>query len=108
MTTDEEFLKLALELGTMSPGHEGEKFIVFSGAIIFPNRITFLTLCREIERRTLERAAEKCDEYGEEKWQAYKLSPANHPDRANPHVEGQSDGAEDCAIAIRAMIKEKE
>jgi len=79
---DEEFLKLARELGTMSPEHEDEKFIVFSGAIIFPNRITFLSLCREIERKALERAAEKCAE-----------------------IDG---GENEFSRAIRAMIKEKE
>ncbi len=100
--TNEEFLKLAQECGADLVDNGKSDDLV----LLFPSEL--LTLCREIERRTLERAAEKCDEYSEAKWQAYKLSPANHPDRANQHVEGQSDGAGDCAVAIRAMIKESE
>lgn len=101
MTTDEEFLELARECG--AEVMEAETFTPVYG--LFDNEL--LTLCREIERRTLEGAAEKCDKYSKTKWQAY-TQPLNHLAHGNPHTKGQFDGAEDCASAIRAMIKEKE
>jgi hypothetical protein len=51
----------------------------------------------------LEEAAKVCDERAEAYWKAYKLSPPDDVNRANPHVEGMSDGAENCADAIRAL-----
>ncbi len=76
MTTDEEFLKLALECGASL---EGDGF-----PVNFAHE-RFLTFCREIERRTFEKAADVCD--------------------GEASIEGI---AQKCAIAIRAMIKEKE
>jgi hypothetical protein len=51
----------------------------------------------------LEEAARECENYSADRWRAYKTSNAHSPDRANPYVEGQSDGASDCAAAIRAL-----
>lgn len=50
-----------------------------------------------------ERDAKICDEYSADKWKLYKgRAPyTGHEDgRADPHVQGQSDGAEDCATLI--------
>ena len=75
-TTDEEFLKLARECG--AEVMEAKTFNPVYG--LFDNEL--ITLCREIERRTLEKAAEKCAE-----------------------IDG---GENEFSRAIRAMIKEKE
>ena len=100
---DEEFLKLAKQSGAdVSFNDEQDE-----GVVVF-DHTEFFAYSREIERRTLERAAEKCNEWGEAKWQAFKLSPPNHPHRGNPYVVGRADGGGECAFAIRAMIKEKE
>jgi len=54
---------------------------------------------------TLEEAAKVCDERAEMYWKAYKKSPIDRPERANPNVEGMSDGAGNCAAHIRALAK---
>ena len=105
MTPDEEFLKLARDSGFEA--REDNDFKVFAGDFRFDSD-QLIAYSREIERRALERAAEKCNEWGEAKWQAFKLSPPNHPHRGNPYVVGRADGGGECAFAIRAMIKEKE
>jgi hypothetical protein len=48
-----------------------------------------------------ERCAEICATYAHKKWDAYKRGAG--PDRGNPHTEGESDGADNCAAAIRAQ-----
>jgi hypothetical protein len=58
-------------------------------------------------RSALEEAAKVCDELASSYWDAYKHAPIDDVNRANPHVEGMSDGAENCANAIRAL-REKE
>ena len=78
MTSDKEFSSLAQDFG-------GGCFT--DESFEFPSEEHFLTICRIVEYRTLERAAEKCDKY------AYC---------------GFADSAEKCAAEIRAMIKEKE
>lgn len=49
----------------------------------------------------LEEAAKVCDAYSSKKWQEYKQGHGEG--RANPHWQGQSDGGDDCAEAIRAL-----
>ncbi|MGF6963017.1 hypothetical protein OKW43_000022 [Paraburkholderia sp. WC7.3g] len=61
----------------------------------------------QIRDAALEEAAKVCDERSEAYWNAYKKSPIDDVNRANPHVEGMSDGAENCANAIRALSKDK-
>lgn len=56
---------------------------------------------REAEHIGMERAAARCDEYAQEMWRAYKTG--NGPQRASEHTQGQSDGAENCSRAIRAL-----
>jgi hypothetical protein len=48
------------------------------------------------------RAAQVCRDYAAERWDRYKNTPNDDNDRANPYVEGQSDGADHCASAIEA------
>jgi hypothetical protein len=52
-------------------------------------------------RMGLERAAKVCDGYAAKKWDEYKRG--NGPGRAHPQWQGESDGAHDCAAAIREM-----
>lgn len=53
-----------------------------------------------------ERCAKVCDDISADLWAQYKGRPPHepmNPNRANPHVQGQSDGASMCAEAIRAL-----
>ena len=63
---------------------------------------------REIENAAYERAAGVCDEYADEQWDAYKGRNGVKDEKClcNPHTEGMSDGASECAAAIRALKKE--
>lgn len=73
---------------------------------VFTTNTIALSRFRDI---CLEESAVVCLEISADKWAEYKGRnpyPKDNPNRANPHTEGLSDGAEDCAFAIRAM-KEK-
>lgn len=51
-----------------------------------------------------EECARECDRIEDDKWGSYKGRPphkADGPMRANPHVQGESCGANECAAAIR-------
>ena len=51
-----------------------------------------------------ERCAKACDAIAEDKWSLYKgRAPytGKEPGRASDYVQGQSDGADQCADAIR-------
>ena len=57
----------------------------------------------------LERAAQACEAIENDKWALYKgRKPytGKEPGRASDYVQGQSDGAGDCAEAIRALKEE--
>ena len=49
----------------------------------------------------IERAAKVCDRYEQHKWHIYKDGDGDL--RADPHIQGQADGAADCSAAIRAL-----
>lgn len=49
----------------------------------------------------LMEAATTCDEIGGRYWREYKTGRG--PSRANPHVDGKSDGAFECEKAILAL-----
>lgn len=61
--TDEELLKLARECGAHQASGFG-CYVAMRGERCF-TQTELLTYSREIERRALEGAAEKCDEWGE-------------------------------------------
>jgi hypothetical protein len=67
-------------------------------------------LVREYARAAVlaerERCAKLCDEYEAKKYAAYKHG--NSPERASDYVQGLSDGAGDCAAAIRGHAEEKQ
>lgn len=51
-----------------------------------------------------ERCVKACDAIAEDKWALYKGRPpytGKEPGRASDYVQGQSDGADQCADAIR-------
>ncbi|NML34882.1 hypothetical protein [Paraburkholderia antibiotica] len=57
-------------------------------------------------REALEEAFTVCNDIAVDRWNLYKgHSPytGSEDGRANPYVEGESDGAEKCAEAIRAL-----
>lgn len=61
------------------------------------------------ERQALERAAEICDEVSVDRWNLYKgRAPysGSEDGRASEQVQGESDGAEACAAAIRALMQD--
>ena len=51
--------------------------------------------------RAIEECAKVCDRYEQHKWHIYKEDDGDL--RADPHIQGRSDGAADCAAAIRAL-----
>ena len=55
---------------------------------------------------TRERCAKVCEAIAEDKWALYKgRAPytGKEPGRASDHTQGQSDGADQCADAIRKV-----
>ena len=72
--------------------------------------VRFLEVISRFRDLCLEEAAKECLEISTDKWAEYKgrkpYSKAG-PNCANPHTEGLSDGAEDCAYAIRALKESK-
>lgn len=70
------------------------------------NRSVRHRFAREIEKAALKEAAQVCDEYVGDLWNLYKgRTPytGRESGRADPHVQGESDGADKCAAAIRAI-----
>lgn len=61
----------------------------------------FAALVAAAER---EACAKACEAIEAERWKAYKTGTPEQW-RGHPFVEGQSDGAEQCAAAIRARSK---
>lgn len=55
----------------------------------------------QARREALSEAAKACDEIEAMYWDAYKRG--NGPERADPHYQGMSDGAGECAVHIRAL-----
>jgi hypothetical protein len=58
-------------------------------------------------RAALEEAAKACDEIAADCWSLYKgRAPytGKEAGRADPHVQGESDGADKCAAAIRGAL----
>ena len=53
----------------------------------------------QIRQEAQEKCAIICDEIAVKHWQDYK----GGPNRADMHYQGLSDGADECAIAIRNM-----
>lgn len=54
----------------------------------------------------IDECAKVCDEYAADQWSLYKgRAPYNgsEPGRADPDVQGRSDGADVCAERIRAL-----
>jgi hypothetical protein len=62
--------------------------------------IGFARLAREDMR---EQCAKVCDHTANKKWAAFKHAPMDSPERGNVYVEGESDGATECAEAIRNL-----
>ncbi|MDR6389155.1 hypothetical protein J2803_001757 [Paraburkholderia phenoliruptrix] len=68
-----------------------------------------LSLAKAIRRAALEEAAKACDEISINRWNLYKgRAPytGSESGRADSYVAGESDGAERCADAIRALARE--
>lgn len=60
----------------------------------------------EVRAQALEEAAKACDEIESDRFDAYKgrgKHAPNNPDRADPYMNGKSDGAGECAAAIRSL-----
>lgn len=60
------------------------------------------------EAAAIERCARWCDEYAADRWSLYKgRAPykGNEEGRANPLIEGESDGASACAEGLRSLLK---
>ena len=72
-------------------------------ALHYADAIAYGQVCWEA---ALEQAAKACDAIGIDQRSLYKgRAPYNgtEPGRADPHVDGKSDGAWECEEAIRKM-----
>ena len=61
---------------------------------------------RQCAEKIREEGAKLCDEYANDKWALYKgWTPytGREEGRANHHVQGESDGASNCADDIRKL-----
>ncbi|VXB23447.1 hypothetical protein BURKHO8Y_110233 [Burkholderia sp. 8Y] len=70
-----------------------------------------LIIGRAVERAVLDRAAAVCDGVSVDRWNLYKgRAPysGSEDGRASDYVQGESDGAEKCAEAIRALLQSEE
>ena len=94
--TRDDIIRLAREAGLLDHG-------ILRGATDDSARVErFAALVAAAER---EACAKACEDYSADRWAAYKGQPPYEPMnsyRGNPHAQGQSSGAEDCADAIRA------
>ena len=72
----------------------------------FPFSAAQLAAAEQARATALEEAAQICEKYSGQRWSAYKTW--NGPERASDFVQGQSDGAEECANAIRALSAQAE
>ena len=87
-------------------------FKVYEGAFPFePTEDKFIGFEDNLERfaalvaaHEREACAKVCDEIAVKEWDAYKgrTEPLDKDKLYNPHIEGISDGADECAAAIRA------
>jgi hypothetical protein len=62
-------------------------------------------MCEKMVAAEREACAKVCDDIGEDLWSLYKgRAPytGKEEGRADMHVQGKSDGADECAAAIRA------
>jgi hypothetical protein len=100
----------------------GFPLMVFEGVpYVSPELERLVALVRADERdKWMERAhtmilgereacAKVCDDIGEDLWSLYKgRAPytGKEEGRADMHVQGKSDGADECAAAIRARSKD--
>src|SRR5690242_18211100 len=75
----------------------------------FVNQRLFALIVFELRAAVLaerERCAQACDAIADDKHAQYKGRPPHAPEndrRADPYTEGESSGAELCALAIRAL-----
>lgn len=90
----EELIAMAREADPF--GDDGR---LVSLAMLTPGTLErFAALVAAAER---EACAKACEAIEAERWSAYKTGTPEQG-RGHPFVEGQSDGAEQCAAAIRA------
>lgn len=90
--------------------HETNGMDQFSGGrtggiplVALPDARTYGQQCSDA---ALERAAVICEEIAQDHWDQYKgrgKHAPNNPRRADTHADGCSDGANQCADAIRAL-----
>ena len=68
-----------------------------------------IAFARAVEREAYKRAVAECQKIADRHWAAYKgREPLADPSmRANPYVEGESDGAGECADVIEALRSEE-
>ena len=74
------------------------------GALYTPEQV--IAYGRQCAEKIREEGAKLCDEYANDKWALYKgWTPytGREEGRANHHVQGESDGASNCADDIRKL-----
>ena len=92
--TDDRIMEIAASLAGFTPEE------------LQPERDRLIAFARAIRLAVLEESMQICDDFAIDKWNLYKGRPpynGTEDGRANSYVEGESDGAEGCATAIRAL-----
>ncbi|MBY4730786.1 hypothetical protein K6V90_09600 [Cupriavidus pauculus] len=57
-------------------------------------------------KQAVGECAAVCDKINDDEWHAFKKAPLDDQRRGGDYTQGKSDGAADCADAIRALQKE--
>lgn len=99
----EDVIRMHDEAGKMALDHFKDMFGISIDEVRAMHKIFFGRL---IASHVKEECAKVCDAYADDKWSLYKgRAPyiGTEDGRANPDVQGRSDGAEECAAAIRAL-----
>jgi hypothetical protein len=93
----DDVLRMAREAGFV---YRPEDEHVFAAVVAGLERFAALVAAHEREE-----CAKVCDSHADDQWSLYKGRPpytGREDGRASKYTEGQSDGAESCAAAIRA------
>jgi len=96
--------KLALDAGL--PAAIAKKFRRDRGQEMTEPEKEYWANVERFAALVLEAAAVECGRISEDRWAAYKNRPpyeGNETTRYSMHTEGESDGADLCEAAIRAM-----
>lgn len=103
-------MKIDIEAMAKESGMDVSMWSYGAGSIVFTMGTDGVSrgAVERFARLILERCAQECDAISADKWALYKgRSPYTGIERgrADPDTQGQSDGADECATAIRNLLE---